>query len=638
MSWIEDLYETYEKNCTAELSNTVADLLLPICHTTQVAHIEVIISDAGEFLSARPIEKEESQSIVPCTEKSATRSGCKPVNHPLADKLQYLAGDFIEYGGEVTSGYAKEPNKPYSMYLNELRKWCESEYSHWKAEAILKYVEKSKLVQDLVRSHILFVSESSERNGKLLYEWTGDDEKRPPVFALLPGKITKNKRGQWQADALVRWRVEKFGSLDSSTQFDKELQNAWISYYSSLNQTKGLCLISGKDIVLATSHPGKIRNAGDKAKLISSNDSSGFTYRGRFTDDSQVCGVGFDLSQKAHNALRWLLHRQGWQSGDMAVVSWALCEVDVPGLLLSTNDLFGDEDELETVGYTAQETAIKLSKYIAGYASKFKNDEKIIVMGLDSATPGRMAVTFYRSLGSHDFLKRVETWHSSCCWMQDYGKNRRFIGAPSPNDIAKTAYGNNVHSKLKAATIIRILPCIVDGVEFPEDIVCACVNRVKRRESMNKWEWNKALGVTCAVYRNYFKEKENYSMALDKKRNTRSYLFGRLLAVADGIEQWALNQAGEKRQTNAARLMTRFSNYPCGTWKTIELGLAYYKARLGPKTRKYDNELSAIMELFNAEDFVNDEQPLSGEFLLGYHCQRAELFKSNKEKEEGDNK
>ncbi len=42
-------------------------------------------------------------------------------------------------------------------------------------------------------------------------------------------------------------------------------------------------------------------------------------------------------------------------------------------------------------------------------------------------------------------------------------------------------------------------------------------------------------------------------MSLEKDRTTRSYLYGRLLAVADVLEQAALRTAGENRDTNAAR-------------------------------------------------------------------------------------
>lgn len=113
-------------------------------------------------------------------------------------------------------------------------------------------------------------------------------------------------------------------------------------------------------------------------------------------------------------------------------------------------------------------------------------------------------------------------------------------------------------------------------------------------------------------------------MALDEGRRSRDYLYGRLLALADSLEEWALSTAGESRPTNAARLMQRFAERPYSTWRTLELALAPYKARLGAKATGRVNQISEVMALFDPEDFTND-RPLSAEFLLGYHCQRYAL-------------
>lgn len=114
-------------------------------------------------------------------------------------------------------------------------------------------------------------------------------------------------------------------------------------------------------------------------------------------------------------------------------------------------------------------------------------------------------------------------------------------------------------------------------------------------------------------------------MALDENRKTRDYLYGRLLALADSLEEWALKEAGENRQTNAARLMQRFADHPFTTWRTLELALGSYKARLGNKSLKRQNLISEVIAMFAPNDFINDRK-LSGEFLLGYHCQRDALW------------
>ena len=119
-------------------------------------------------------------------------------------------------------------------------------------------------------------------------------------------------------------------------------------------------------------------------------------------------------------------------------------------------------------------------------------------------------------------------------------------------------------------------------------------------------------------------------MTLDPNRKTRDYLYGRLLALAESLEEWALNKAGEDRPTNAARLMQRFSERPYSTWRTIELALTPYKARLGGKSKKRQRLIDEVVAAFENGDFTSDKR-LSGEFLLGYHCQREFLRNSRTE-------
>ena len=122
-------------------------------------------------------------------------------------------------------------------------------------------------------------------------------------------------------------------------------------------------------------------------------------------------------------------------------------------------------------------------------------------------------------------------------------------------------------------------------------------------------------------------------MALETDRRTRDYLYGRLLAIAERIESVALGVADERqRDTSAARMMQRFADRPYSTWRTIELALVPYKTRLrvsrAPFLSKMDKQLDEVMCVFAGDDFTKDA-PLSGEFLLAYHCQRQALKPSD---------
>jgi CRISPR-associated protein Csd1 len=447
-----------------------------------------------------------------------------------------------------------------------------------------------------------------------------------------------------QADAFIRWEVWSPNDQCSKVWEDRTLWESWIKYYSNTKQHKTLCYVTGVKQFVAEQHPAKLRNDGDKAKLISSNDWSGFTFRGRFTDTKerntyQTCGVGFEVTQKAHSALRWLISRQGYRSGDQAIVAWATSGKQIPDPLADPLSILGEVelamDDSEVVS-TAQNIALKFNKKMAGYKADLGDTSGIVVMGLDSATPGRMAITFYRELTGSEFLRRIEQWHETCAWVHDYrfrekkGNKKtkrtylRFVGAPAPRDIVESAYGNRVGDKLKKATVERLLPCIIDGQKIPRDVVDSAVRRATNRAGMEGWVWNKNLSIACALFRK-LNEKEEYHMALDENRKTRDYLYGRLLALADSLEQWALNKAGEDRQTNAARLMQRFAERPYSTWRTIELSLAPYKARLGGQSQKRQALIDKVHDMFDPpEDYTSDKK-LNGEFLLGYHCQREAL-------------
>lgn len=617
MSWIQKLHETYEQCKGREPPGS--ERLMPISHTPQQAHIEITLDADGNFKGARIIQKEET--VIPATEKSAGRTGKAPPPHPLCDKVQYCAADYPEYGGEKPS-FFKE-------YEAQLGKWCESEFSHPKAKVVLAYIRKGCVVADLVKEKILHID--SDR--KLLTRWTGENQ-APDLFRLLTAKAGERDQG----DAFIRWHVREANNPCTAVWEDPSLQEAWAKFDASTKQLMGICMVTGEDVALAVSHPKRIRHAGDGAKLISANDASGYTFRGRFTDDTglQACGVGYEVTQKAHNALRWLIHRQAYRNEDQVIVTWAVSGKPVPDPFKDSLSLFLGSEEtaqaatesvLHDTGDTGQAFALRLKKAISGYRAQLDPTEGIVVMGLDSATPGRMAITFYRELLGSEFLNRIQAWHEKHAWPQNFGKDSRFVGTPAPRDIAEAAFGRRLDDKLRKTTVERLLPCIVDGRPLPRDLVESVVRRTCNRVGLEHWEWEKNLGISCALFKGFFNKRE-YQMTLETDRTSRDYLYGRLLAIAEHIEGRGLYVGGETRDTSAAKLMQRFADRPASTWRTIELALTPSKSRLRAKRPGFLYEMEKlhdeVVSSFVEEDFLDDRK-LSGEFLLGYHCQRQAL-------------
>jgi CRISPR-associated protein Csd1 len=322
---------------------------------------------------------------------------------------------------------------------------------------------------------------------------------------------------------------------------------------------------------------------------------------------------------------------------------------DTPPAVDSMPALKRDEEQAIARNVTLADIyAQNLTTCIAGYRNKLGNNHRNIhLVAIDSASTGCMSLVLDREIESSRLLDTLAHWHLAAAWIQNFGSigkgkvksRRQFIGAPSPEAIAWLVCGRNPSKKHVASTVNRILPVIIDGSAFPEDIVKACVARVFHRSGMEHWEWEKALGIACSLYRYTHKERK-YQMEMELDQKSRDYLWGCLLALAEVTERYSLEKLSqENRSTNAERLFARFAEQPFATWTNIELALQPSLTRLasGDKLaqwigRRFKEHADEIMkEGFEKSGLsYTDNSRLSGEFLLGYHCQRHDLYKSKK--------
>lgn len=648
MSWMAKLYDTYEQAMKLDLPEDRR--LMPISHTLQNAHINIQIDGDGNFLGAKVLEK--TQIILPATESSAGRSSGE-APHPLADKLQYVAADYAQFGGKK--------KHYFEGYQAQLARWCASQNGHPKVHSVFSYISKGRVIEDLIKAKICFV----DADNQLLTYWPFDVTEKNPLPQLF--KVLPKERGELdQGNAMICWSVISKDDLVPETWKDKTVQQSWIAFDAEESGKEEFCFVSGKLQPAASNHPAKLRHTGDKAKLISANDSSGFTFRGRFVDSEQVANVGFEVTQKAHNALRWLISNQSSKNGDQVVAAWAVSGKTVPKPLAPTLDLDNydeviddDHDPLsastDLTTDLGQNFSKALNRYMAGYfdgrIANLKDHESIVVMGLDSATPGRMAIIYYRDFMARDYIKTIEKWHLHLAWpqrvtkeIQAGGKKPKtqvywLVSAPSPWNLLQAAYGDVVKSneELKKSLYERIMPCILEGRPLPMDLVNLAVTRASNRNNSEHWEWERNLGVACALYRGFHhperqpdsKKWREYKMSLDTNYTGKDYLYGRLLAVAERIEEMAMLVAKEpSRTTHASRLMQRFADRPASTWLNIETALGPYQQRLRtkipPLEAAYKRLLDDITDAFDRDDFSADKR-LSGEYLLGFHCQRKWL-------------
>lgn len=639
MSWLEKCYETYE-NCQQEIGiqkfQAEGDKrsyvpLLPVAHTTQLVNIEVELDQNGDFQDARLLAKDEQTTIIPCTEESSARtSGIVP--HPLVDKLQYIAADYPAYGGAKKSGW--------NLYHTQLQDWCSSPYADAKVCAVLRFLEKGCLVASLVKKHILFLDE----NGKMPTKWIGNKDEKPKILETLASAD--------QTESFVRFRV---GGIDLAQ--DEAVRESFIHYYEMKQQRVDYCTVQGKQMAVSTLSPYKIRNPGDRAKLISSNDSTNYTYRGRFVTAEQALSIGYETTQKAHSALRWLISKQGCSNGDQTVVVWGTKGEPIPDITADSMDLgddfaaaFAQLGQPQLPPATESEYAERFNKAIQGYGKALDEKANTVVMILDSATHGRLSIRYYRELAGSELMKNITDWHRNFAWKLNYRsapesaepgqkpkwKRVSFWGAPSPADIAKAAYGEKADKKIIQQTVERLVPCITEGKYLPRDLMLSAVHRATAGIGLEPWEYQKTCGIACALICGYYhrNKKEDFVMTdgkyVDETIDDRSYLFGRILACAEQIERRVQSQTGETRPTNAERLRLVFVQRPAKTTALLQQKLTPYLNRMRANGVSRDKRYSTLQELvgrLGAEKYTN--KPLNELYLLGYACQMMDFREEN---------
>lgn len=615
MSWTNELYAIYDLALNIEEAGDGKGIL-PVSHSTQNAQIELTISESGDFVDAQKIDKAEAVTIIPVTESSGARSsGICPM--PFADKLLYIAGDYSEFA----EGKRSDNSEYFNAYMQQLRSWKESEYSHKAVNAVYNYLSKGNLMKDLVGSGVLVTNENT---GKLL-------EKT---------KIA----GISQEDSFVRFRIQyNLNAADvpcSETWKDKTLYDSFVQFNRMNSGKNQLCYATGKELPATYKHPSKIRNSGDKAKLISSNDESGFTYRGRFANKEEAISVSYDFSQKFHNALKWLIGRQGIPIDSLTLIVWASGLVPIPEPTYSVNE-YGEEEADEFGEYdSVVNFRERMKKCIFGCKKEFKSDTKAIIMGLDAATTGRLSIATYAEVDASQYLKNMEKWHEETMWLRFNGKLKRSeYNSFSIKMIANCAFGTEQGSKLECKkevlreTTLRLLPCITEARKLPKDIMNALFIKASNPLSYNYNNFQKVLEAACGMIQKYYidhnDKRGRIYMAYDPNITDRSYLFGCLLAIADKAESEAYEDAERNvRVTNAKRYWNAFSQRPAQTWKNIEERLRPYLNKLGKSQVKYVLWINEISNKLDCEKFSNARlEPL---YLLGYHNFMDYMYNGNR--------
>lgn len=644
MGLFQNLLETYE-NCAEAVGKEQIDAdgkvnekktLLPICHMTFKSEICVTIDKDGHFISASRDGK-ETTIVIPCTESSAGRSSGIAA-HPLCDQLDYVGG----INDDKTNAY-----------LSGLNAWKDAIAE---LDAIHTYVSEKTIINDLLHNGIFKDSEFQSTNEENA-ERHLDREKIRKIGVRFTVLLDDDAVNVWQSETL---------------------RSAWISHVigSTVGDNSIFDYLSGEIArSIAAQHPKNINSFTGNAKLLSCNDTTEFTFRGRFAEKDDALIIDYAQSQKMHQMLRWLIANYGYAVDSQVVVTWAV-DRDTQVKAKAQENSFQLYSDMETVKTDADilseaklqvdaNYAEKLKKLLQGYgnAEDLKQHHlKICIAVFDAATTGRMGLVFYQEMPKHQYHENIVNWHLETsyyltAWKKEKDENGKeksipihYVGAPSYDDILFAVYGKSRGDKsydtLKKKTRKQLLECMFGNFAFPKSMVDMAANRASQpmsfTDSNGKFsenDWRRAISITCALARKFYKSKskEVFPLTLDELQNDRSYLYGRWLAVADKIEEAVLRSQDKQneRPTNAVRLTSSYSVKPFTTKLILSQQLQPY---IMQKNSLYKNFFLPIITEIDEKlmEYTDNNDHLSPLYLLGYSAQYRALSKNNKiEKSEG---
>lgn len=588
MGLLQRAVETYDANeALVGIYREGHEPLAPVGHTLTSAGIEITLDRDGNFQSGRKVDKSEPKILLPVTEESAGRTS-GPVPHPLCEQLKYVAS---------------KREKEHGLYLEQLRSWAESRDAHPFLGPILAYVEGGTVLSDLT-------------NYGVLADGNHYDEK-----------------------LLICWRVLGFEGEEPACWRNRNLFQAFIRFYEQMRGTGGteLCMIEGEWLPAAAQHPKGIIPINGNAKLISANDSSGFTYRGRFSREWQAATVSYTASQKAHNALRWLASEQGVRelAGNRIFLCWNPQGKKIPRVMRRLRQ----EDETPRTVPTDYRKALQSTMLSLRADMQLQGTEAAVVAAFDAATTGRLALTYYNETSLPQFLERLQDWDAHCCWYA----GKFGIQAPNLFQLVDNAFGTQrgafleTDDKIQRQHLQRLLGCKLSGGVFPADIVRVLVQRASTPQAFDEKIWRRIVHSACSALQKYRYDtmQGGNEMAWELDKKDRSFQFGRLLAAMERGEADYYYRTQEERQTNAIKFLSEFRQRPWTTFEYInrQLQQAYLPRIESWQRKRYERLIGEICGLLREFPEVELNRPLEDIYLMGYELQRNDFFRKNPENE-----
>lgn len=502
-------------------------MLLPIYHILNKSHIEVHLNEKGELIRTKVKAK---MIPMPVTEESLVRSS-SIAPHLLHDKLIYLSKDLHIY----TDNEKLKQQTENVAYMNQL-----SKFEHPIMKAVYHYLSNNNLIQDLLDTEVLFLDE----NNKFLQRSNG-----APIYRIMDSCIE---------NLFVRFHVETdvpHYIWEDKNFFEELIEEINEKDFYQREHAFGLCYVEGIETRLANRFPYKIRHVGDISKLITNKKNEKiYPYTDDFmmNDISNKC-VGLEASFKAHNALSWLIAKQGIELNGMIYLLWSNQKKEE--LVIESGFDFLDDYVPENDDDLASLTNETLSKRILnqalGLTADIDTEEEIMFLTLDAfdRTKGALAILDYQRFQADKFLEKIQLWSNNAeYYMYFYNENTHstkiLYKAPSIFEILKVLKVQKNFYKM----IYRLLmPTFLEGKSVPMFVIKTLREKLMKYRVATIYEWNDIARCyySCIKFNEYLRGNE-ISVHLDETVEDVDYLAGRIFAYMTYTEDMIANKKFQK--------------------------------------------------------------------------------------------
>ncbi len=313
------------------------------------------------------------------------------------------------------------------------------------------------------------------------------------------------------------------GEIDA--QSDNEIQECWQTYKNQTeNETKQICLITGKNEPIVTLH-GKIKgvpgaqSAG--ANLVSYNASS---YESYGKDGNNTAPIGEYSAFAYVTALNRLLadNNHSRRIGDTIVVYWAEDADPKPQQIFTLFNFPEPETDFELDSIMSK---LSLGKPI----EDIDMNKRFYILGL-APNAARISVRFFLQSTFGKLIENVQQHYLRLEINKPAFDNRIYLSVPA---LLKETV--NPKSKDKASSPLlsgAVMYSVLDGNKYPESLFSAVIIRIRADGNVSR---GRAAIIKSYLIKNHH-EKEVTTMSLNESTDNRAYVLGRLFAVLEDAQ------------------------------------------------------------------------------------------------------